>query len=458
MERLPYAQRMRNRCIAITVLVTIIVAIVHCSSKDDPEESAKQLSEQQTAIAADTLAQAITQSDTNPFDEPITAEASAKENPNGLAALKGIEDEDFENSGNTAAGNAASATNATVESTDNVRDTVHIKSQKDPILADKIDILLRRYRPDLGVILVVNTRTNEIIAWGERRDGKVQNKPDWIGRPTFPAASLAKLVTIAAAMESNRYSLNTPIPMIGRHHTLYLNQLRVPEKYNGPTMELSEAFARSANPPMAIVGKNVGAKRLNAAAAKLGYNKRFPGNAPNASSYTAPDTGYGLAEVACGFTTSTTLTPLLAAAQIRAVLTKKPLEIPWARDMAPFAPQKPLALDVGKFSENTYYGLRESMLRSVTQGTARKHMSTKNMARKNFEALRLGGKTGSLDGTDPAGRYDWFMGFAEAKNDPSKSIVVIVMQMHKEIRSQPATQVAATVINYWAHQNLDLKK
>ncbi len=445
MERLPYAQRMRNRCIAITVLVSIIVAIVHCSSNDDPE-SANATTEHSVATAVDSIAEADAFADTNAFDSVVT------ENPNGLAALKGIEDEDFDNAP------AVNAANATSESTESVRDTAHIKSQKDPFLADKIDILLRRYHPDLGVILVVNTRTNEIIAWGERRDGKVQNKPDYIGRATFPAASLAKLVTIAAAMESNRYSLNTPIPMIGRHHTLYLNQLRVPEKYNGPTMELSEAFARSANPPMAIVGKNVGARRLNAAAAKLGYNKRFPGNAPNASSYTAPDTGYGLAEVACGFTTSTTLTPLLAAAQVRAVLTKKPLEIPWARDMAPFAPQKPLALDIGKFSENTYYGLRESMLRSVTQGTAHKHMSTKNMARKNFEALRLGGKTGSLDGTDPVGRYDWFMGFAESKADPSKSIVVIVMQMHKEIRSQPATQVAATVINYWAHQNINPKK
>ena len=445
MERLPYAQRMRNRCIAITVLVSIIVAIVHCSSNDDPE-SANATTEHSVATAVDSIAEADAFADTNTFDSVVT------ENPNGLAALKGIEDEDFDNAP------AVNAANATSESTESVRDTAHIKSQKDPFLADKIDILLRRYHPDLGVILIVNTRTNEIIAWGERRDGKVQNKPDYIGRATFPAASLAKLVTIAAAMESNRYSLNTPIPMIGRHHTLYLNQLRVPEKYNGPTMELSEAFARSANPPMAIVGKNVGARRLNAAAAKLGYNKRFPGNAPNASSYTAPDTGYGLAEVACGFTTSTTLTPLLAAAQVRAVLTKKPLEIPWARDMAPFAPQKPLALDIGKFSENTYYGLRESMLRSVTQGTAHKHMSTKNMARKNFEALRLGGKTGSLDGTDPAGRYDWFMGFAESKADPSKSIVVIVMQMHKEIRSQPATQVAATVINYWAHQNINPKK
>ena len=444
MERLPYAQRMRNRCIAITILVTIIVSIIHCSTEDAPEQIAV---ESVPNSIADTLAEVTASDDTNAFDTTVNA------NTNGLTALKGIEDKDFENTDKT-----TSANNSTSETTENVRDTLHIKSQKDPYLADKIDILLRRYHPDLGIILVVDTKTNEILAWGERRDEKVQNKPDYIGRATFPAASLAKLVTIAAAMESNRYSLNTPIPMIGRHHTLYLNQLRVPEKYNGPTMELSEAFARSANPPMAIVGKNIGAKRLLSAAAKLGYNMRFPGNAPNASSYTAPDTGYGLAEVACGFTTSTTLTPLLAAAQVRAVLTKKPLEIPWARDMAPFAPQKPIALNIGKFSENTYYGLRESMLRSVTQGTAHKHMSTKNMARKNFETLRLGGKTGSLDGTDPAGRYDWFMGFAESKADPSKSIIVIVMQMHKEFRSQPATQVAATVINYWAHQNLGLKK
>ena len=440
MERLPYAQRMRNRCIAITVLVTIIIAIVHCSTKDDPESTQEVLSNE--TFATDSLDETEAFNDTNAFD------FIESDNSNGLEALKGIEDEDFEKTNAT----------GTNELTNNVRDTIHIKSQKDPYLANKIDILLRRYHPDLGIILVVNTKTNEIIAWGERRDGKVQNKPDYIGRATFPAASLAKLVTIAAAMESNRYSLNTRIPMIGRHHTLYLRQLKVPEKYNGPTMELSEAFARSANPPMAIVGKSIGAKRLLSAASKLGYNRRFPGNAPNASNYTAPDTGYGLAEVACGFTTSTTLTPLLAAAQVRAVLTKKPLQIPWARDMAPFAPQKPIALDIGKFTENTYYGLRESMLRSVTQGTAHKHLSAKNMAKKNFEALRLGGKTGSLDGNDPAGRYDWFMGFAESKADPSKSIVVIVMQMHKEFRSQPATQVAATVINYWAHQNINSKK
>ena len=200
MERLPYAQRMRNRCIAIAVLVFIIVAIVHCSTKE--ELSSENIVEKDSSTAPESVAETTVANDTNAFDDTTFLD-TAQPNPNGLSRLTGIEDEDFDKARN---GSGLD---------ENGRDTLHIKSQKDPYLAEKIDQLLRRYRPDLCVILVVNTRTNEIIAWGERRDGKVQNRPDYIGRSTFPAASLAKLVTISAAMESNRYSLNTPIPMIG---------------------------------------------------------------------------------------------------------------------------------------------------------------------------------------------------------------------------------------------------
>ena len=78
------------------------------------------------------------------------------------------------------------------------------------------------------------------------------------------------------------------------------------------------------------------------------------------------------------------------------------------------------------------------------------------MARKNFSALTIGGKTGSLDGHDPYGRYEWFMGFAQSKGNPSKAVVLVIMQVHdlQGVRSQPATQVAAMLFNYWAHQNL----
>ena len=82
------------------------------------------------------------------------------------------------------------------------------------------------------------------------------------------------------------------------------------------------------------------------------------------------------------------------------------------------------------------------------------------MARKNYNALDIGGKTGSLDGHDPYGRYEWFKGFAQSKEDPKKAIVVVILQIHdlQKVRSQPATQVAAMIMNYWAHQNLNLKK
>lgn len=440
-NRLPYKKRLRNRCIAIAALLLIVfgVGAIIFGNDNEPTSPASEAALEEGEGQDDSY-------DKQEYSKEL-AEFEAKE-----AEEESLRhEENLKNTQTTLVATMAPDNAPEVE----VIDSVHIKNQKNVFLAEKIDQMLRRYKPDYGVILVVDAKTNEIIAWGERRDDKVQNQPDYIVKNTFPAASLAKTVTIAAAMESNRYSLDTPIPMRGASHTLYKSQLRIPDDYTGTTIPMQDAYAKSSNAPLAIIGMNVGAKRLRSAAKNLGYNMNFPGGIPARANYAPPDTGYGLAETSCGFTEETTLPPLLAAAQVRAILMKQPLEIPWAANLAPYAPTSRIALDVTKFSENTYYGLREAMIRTVTNGTARKHMSRKNMARKNFEALTLGGKTGSLDGKDPAGRYEWFMGFAQAKNDASKAIVVVVMQVHKEIRSQPATQVAAVLINHWAHQNLE---
>ena len=446
LNRRPYKERMRNRCIAAGVFIILCVFIASCifgnkDSANAPEASDQIAAEQpfaeQPAVAPET-----------PIDS-VQADSAARLQ---AVLVNGDKSEDIANT--QASVVAAIAPDNAPEP--EIIDSVHIQAQKDVFLAEKIDNMLRRFKPMHSAVLVVEPKSNEILAWGETKDYKVQNEPDYITRNTFPAASLAKTITIAAAMESNRYSLNSPIPDRGAHHTLYKNQLRVPENYTGPTIELQDAYAKSANPPLAIIGMNVGAKRLRDAAHNLGYNMNFPGGIPGRSNYNPPDSGYGLAEASCGFTEATTLTPLLAAAQVRSILMKKPLEIPWSDNLPGFAPKSRIALDVGKFSENTYYGLREAMIRSITNGTAKKHISTRNMARKNYNALAIGGKTGSLDGHDPYGRYEWFMGFAQSKEDPSKAIVVVIVQVHdlQGYRSQPACQVAAMIINYWAHQNL----
>lgn len=466
-NRLPYKKRLRNRCIAIAIFVAACALIGSCIFKNDEKATQPRgfvvngnyLTAESKEWIKDTLRvdssiidslkeahRAIKLKDTlteSAAKSLFFGEAKASKEAATEAAPKEID--------------SASADTAakSIPENDPV-DSVHIKNQKDVFLAQKIDNMLRRFKPMYGVVLVVDPKSNEIIAWGETKDYKVQNEPDFFVKNTFPAASLAKTITIAAAMDANRYSLNTPVPMLGASHTLYKRQLRVPENYHGTTISLADAYAKSANPPLALIGMDIGAKRLREAARNLGYNMNFPGGIPGKSSYAPPDTGYGLAEASCGFTEATTLTPLLAAAQVRSILTKKPLEIPWAENIAPYAPKSRIALDVKKFNENTYYGLRMAMIRSITNGTARKQISTRNMARKNFAALDIGGKTGSLDGQDPHGRYEWFMGFAQSKENPDKAVVVVVMQVHdlQGYRSQPATQVAAMIMNYWAHQNL----
>ena len=439
-NRLPHAKRVRNRCIVIAVFIGLCSLIGSCIAQchsDKTDDNGNNETDNTAQVQNDSL---------------LNEESESFDSGNSVLTLDEREQEDFANTQATVTAAVTPDNPPEVE----IIDSTHIKNQKNVFLAEKIDNMLRRFKPDYGVVLVVEPNSNEIIAWGERYDGKIQDKPDYFVKNTFPAASLAKTITIAAAMESNRYSLNSAIPMKGAHHTLYKSQLRIPENYTGNTIELQDAYAKSANAPLAIIGMNVGAAKLRSAAKKLGYNMNFPSGIPGRSSYSPPDSGYGLAEASCGFTEATTLTPLLAAAQVRAILTKKPLEIPWASNLEPYAPSKRIALDAGSFSENTYYGLREAMIRSITNGTARKHISTRNMARKNFNALNIGGKTGSLDGQDPHGRYEWFMGFAQSKENPSKSLVVVVMQVHDlhGFRSQPATQVAAMIINYWAHQNL----
>ncbi|WP_290734615.1 MULTISPECIES: penicillin-binding transpeptidase domain-containing protein [unclassified Fibrobacter] len=462
-NRLPYKKRLRNRCIAIAIFVAACALIGSCIFKNDEKATQPRgfvvNGNDLTATSKEWIKDTL-RVDSSIIDSLKEAHRAIKvKDPLTESAAKSLIIGDARATTEAApeASNSTAIDTAGTSIPENdLVDSVHIKKQKDLFLAQKIDNMLRRFKPMYGVVLVVDPKSNEIIAWGETKDYKVQNEPDFFVKNTFPAASLAKTITIAAAMDANRYSLNTPVPMLGASHTLYKRQLRVPENYHGTTISLADAYAKSANPPLALIGMDIGAKRLREAARNLGYNMNFPGGIPGKSSYAPPDTGYGLAEASCGFTEATTLTPLLAAAQVRSILTKKPLEIPWAENIAPYAPKSRIALDVKKFNEKTYYGLRMAMIRSITNGTARKQISTRNMARKNFAALDIGGKTGSLDGQDPHGRYEWFMGFAQSKENPDKAVVVVVMQVHdlQGYRSQPATQVAAMIMNYWAHQNL----
>ncbi len=327
--------------------------------------------------------------------------------------------------------------------------------QPDSSLAYRIGTYLKRYHPFGGLYLMVDGQSNQPLAWGQWSDSTLQDKADWLNQNTFPAASLIKTVSAAAALESGQYSNHTRIPQIGRYHTLYKRQLDIPHKYSGETLTLEMAYAKSANPPFGIIGQKLGGQYLKDVSEKMGFNLDFKNDHIPRSNFAPPEKGYSLAEAACGFTQENTLNPLLAAAISRAILTDQPLEIPHVKGYDEF-PEKALGLPHTPLKSNTYYGLKKMMETTSTHGTSSR-LLRKNLFRYVRQRLVIGSKTGTLDGSEPEGRYDWFMGWAYDKENPKKSVVIILMQIHNDKRTLGTSAIAALLLNDWHKYKLSEK-
>ena len=76
------------------------------------------------------------------------------------------------------------------------------------------------------------------------------------------------------------------------------------------------------------------------------------------------------------------------------------------------------------------------------RGTARSAFRGRR-GRPRLGPVAVAGKTGNLNGREPKGRYEWFMGVAPA-DDPS--VAVAVVQLHDHLWWQNSAAVAAGVL------------
>ncbi|HLU70068.1 MAG TPA: penicillin-binding transpeptidase domain-containing protein, partial [Fibrobacteria bacterium] len=212
----------------------------------------------------------------------------------------------------------------------------------DEVLQERAERYVNRYRPEGAVVVVCDLRTGQIRALVERDSNQTTSLPRLALGTTFPAASLAKIVTAAAVLEEGIADPQDDLPLLGGAHTLYRAQLRVPAHGRYHTVTLREAFARSINPTFGILGLRAGAESLGEMAHRLGFVSAPPAHALAGASeeplvdevdldmttdflnaqarLTPPDSGgFALAEVASGFTTATTISPLHALRIARAV-------------------------------------------------------------------------------------------------------------------------------------------
>jgi len=323
----------------------------------------------------------------------------------------------------------------------------------DSLMNARINLYLRRYRPELGVMMVADIYSGHVLAMGEREDSLISAAPRLAYAGGFPAASLVKILTAAAALENNAKEVTDSIPQLGGYHTLYKRQLNLDGKGSVPKITLEEAFSKSVNPAFGLLGMSLGSTALRAMADKMGFNKPFPRSQVAQSQIAFPDSGFSLAEASCGFTAKTTISPWHALQIARAIGDDgriRPCSFVSSLKALSDGSEIAVPADTGCafVSPGNLPTLQTFMQATVRSGTSRKGFHSILKA-SHLQKLETGGKTGSLDGDETPGRFEWFIGYAKLKEDPSRGIALAVMIVHREYANIRASQYAALLIRDW---------
>lgn len=254
---------------------------------------------------------------------------------------------------------------------------------------------------------------------------------------SFPAASIFKIVTAAAAIDVGGLTAQSMMTFNGQKHTLYRSQLKTEKNRYSNRISLTDAFAKSVNPVFGKIGIHaLGAAALRDAAERFAFDRTIPfEKTVTPSQFEVTDDPYSVAEVASGFNRDTRISPLHGAMMVAAIVNDGRLPRPRIIEdiynengRRIYAPASEI-LDIA-VSPAGAAAVREMMRETVASGTCRKLFYPYRRDRV-LSQLVIGGKSGSIDNRDHDARYDWFVGFATDKEN-GKALAVAVVVAHQE--------------------------
>jgi peptidoglycan glycosyltransferase len=330
----------------------------------------------------------------------------------------------------------------------------------DPKLQGEALRILEKYNPDYGIFVALDPETGHVLAMiDSSRDREDHGNMSLIN--TYPAASVSKIITAVAALNENKANNSTKIPFNGKSTSLYKRHvLKHTNNQWTRNYTFRESFAKSVNPVFGRLGAvTLGGETMIDYSYRLGFNGRFASDFAFDNGYIEldPEDQWQVAEMASGYTTRNTLSPMhgaiLAATAVNggnlvAPILVKSLTGPYG---IPIYVHETPGITTA-MTEDSASQLKAMMESTVSMGSARK--SFRGFSRK-FEDVRVGGKTGSLTGYKPKGKYDWFVGFGE--ND-QKKIAFAVLCINKEKWYVKSTRFAREVLEFYFHPDYENKQ
>ena len=333
---------------------------------------------------------------------------------------------------------------------DDTRLTVH--SSLDADLQNYILSLLKRSRTEQAAVVVLSPMDGRILAMANyEKGGKGDNL---CTKAVYPAASLFKIVSAAAALETAGFTPNRAVIFTGGKHTLYKRQLKKKAGRYSTKTSFREAFGSSINSVFGKMGiYDLGRSVISEYADRFLFNRLISFDLPmEQSTVNVPDDDYGLAEIASGFNRVTLISPLHAALLVSAVANKGIMMAPRLiervfNDSGELLYQGRPGLLGSPISSGTAKDLKLLMRDTILNGTCRKSFRTLRRS-KAFRDVELGAKTGTINDKLDRFKYDWLTVYALPR-DGTKRICMAVLSVHGEKLGIRASELGRHIIKYY---------
>ena len=329
--------------------------------------------------------------------------------------------------------------------------TTSIDVNLQEFLLSKMDRLktLTRGKPQRIAIVVMEADTGKIIAMTGFDLADSNSNPCLDS--DYPAASIFKIITASAAVQSLNYNPGTQLYFNGNKYTLYKRQLKdVKNKYTYK-ISFSRAFAESVNPVFGKIGKNyLGRDRLDSFANAFGFNKNVDFELPFISgNFKTDDKKYHLAELGCGFNNDTTISPIFGAMLTSAIVNSGNMMLPGIVEHVTNSDGTIIYKNekteyVSAIEPATADIMVKLMQQTISKGTAKKTFRGTSRD-KVLSKLIIGGKTGSLYDKKHIVKYDWFTGFGK-DNKTEKTIALSIVVGHRKYIGTRAPTYAKMIL------------
>jgi penicillin-binding protein A len=290
-----------------------------------------------------------------------------------------------------------------------------VKLTIDPALQRAAQALLVKSRAHEGAIVMSDVRTGKVLVWASR-GGSVDN----VSAPVAPSASLFKVVTAAALLESGKVTRATRQCYAGGEGRIEREDLHDDRSRDNRCTTMGDALGHSVNLVFARLAiKHLTPESLRGEAEQLGIGSDIPADVrvPR-SAVKIPSDELGMARAAAGFWNGK-LSPLSALFLMQTIANQgERVELSIIDDDHATPRSAGRALKPG-----TARALTRMLEVTTRTGTSAKVFRREDGTR--VLNVRVAGKTGTLVGGKPVRWYSWFAGFAPSRH-PQVAISVLL--------------------------------